>query len=359
MGGMKTVMAINVYQSVFISLTLVAVGIMTICKAGGISAIAQITALNDADIVLSSTMMPVDWNIFSKLWYPLPSGFVWAVLAGTAWIACNFGLVQRLLASKSEKDAQKAIMFCGFGVIVLFTFAYFIGVSVRLMMPDSLPDKAYIKAILSFFPVGVRGLLIAGLIASLLSTIDGLMLASSTLVTEDIYRRFIAPDADGAKTKKFARITQVVIIVLSLFLVPFAAQSRTVTQFIQSLVADMFGVIIALYLVGIFSVRAAPRAAFIAMVTGIILAGYLDFCTEISFPNVGIFSFAWAVLVTLIFSRFEKPPTQDQLENLTVHTIPGVKGPFIGLAAWPGLWKWIVGLAVFWIGLTIAWEIYI
>lgn len=359
MGGMKTILAINIYQSVFISLALITVGVMTIYKVGGIGAIADIKELNDSGIVMPSTAMPVDWNIFSELWYPIPSGFIWAILGGTAWIACNFGLVQRLLASKSEKDAQKAIMFCGFGVIVLFTFAYLVGVSVRFMMPDSLPDKAYLKAILSFFPVGIRGMLIAGLIASLLSTIDGLMIASSTLITEDIYLRFLSPNADSFRIKRFARIVQIVIIFTSLILVPVAAKSRTVTQLIQSLVADMFGVLIALYFVGVFSVRTTSRAALMAMVSGIILAVYLDFGTDISFPNVGIFSFAWAVAVSLVLSRFEKAPDRKKLENLTVYTIPGVKGPFIGLNAWPNLWKYTVGVAVFWLGLTLVWEIYI
>lgn len=359
MGGMKTVLSINVYQSVFISLTLVGVGIMAIYKAGGLSAIAGIRILNEAGVVHPSTMMPVDWNIFSKLWYPLPSGFIWAVMAGTAWIACNFGMVQRLLAARSEQDAQKAILLCGFGVVVLFTFAYFIGVSVRSLMPDAFPDKAYVKAIYTMFPVGVRGLLIAGLIASLLSTIDGLLTAAGTLITEDIYLRFIHPDARDKAIKRFARIVQVVVIISALALIPFAAQYRTVTKFIQSLVADGFGVIIALYLVGIFSKRATPKAAFFAMVSGILLAAYLDFATEVSFPNVGMFSCLYAAVAVLVLSRFEKPLPREKLENLTVSTLYDVKGPFVGQAAWPNLWKWILALIVFWLGLTAIWESYI
>jgi len=359
MGGMKTVLSINVYQCIFISLTVVAVGVMVIYKAGGLSAIAGIRTLNDAGIIHPSTMMPVDWNIFSKLWYPLPSGFIWATLAGTAWIACNFGMVQRLLAAKSERDAQKAILFCGIGNGALFVLAYLIGVSMRNLMPDTFPDKTYIKAIYTMFPVGVRGLLVAGLIASLLSTIDGLLTASGTLITEDIYLRFIRPSAQDKAIKRFARITQTVVIIAALALIPFAAQYRTVTKFIQSLVADMFGVIIALYLVGIFSKRATSRAAFTAMVSGILLAVYLDFGTEISFPNVGIFSFVYAVVATLVLSRFEKPSSREKLENLTVYTISGAKGPFIGLAGWPNLWKCILAIAVLWLGLTAVWEFYI
>jgi SSS family solute:Na+ symporter len=337
----------------------VAVGVVTIYKAGGLSIIAGIKTLNDAGIIHSSTLMPVDWNIFSDLWYPLPSGFIWATMAGMAWIACNFGMVQRLLAARSQQDAQKAILFCGIGNGVLFVLAYLVGVSMRHLMPDIFPDKAYVKAIFTMFPVGVRGLLVAGLIASLLSTIDGLMTASGTLITEDIYLRFVRPDAQDKTVKRFARITQTIVIIAALALIPFAAQYRTVTKFIQSLVADMFGVIIALYLVGIFSKRAAPRAAFIAMVSGILFAMYLDFGTEISFPNVGMFTCIYSGVAAMALSRFEKPPSREKLENLTVHTISDAKGPFIGLAAWPKLWKCILAIVVLWVGLTVFWELYI
>jgi SSS family solute:Na+ symporter len=359
LGGMKTVLSINVYQCMFISLTVVAVGVMAIYKAGGLAAIAGIRTLNDAGIIHPSTLMPVDWNIFSDLWYPLPSGFIWATMAGTAWIACNFGMVQRLLAARSERDAQKAILFCGIGNGALFVFAYLIGVSMRHLMPDIFPDKAYIKAIYTMFPVGVRGLLVAGLIASLLSTIDGLMTSAGTLITEDIYIRFVRPDAEDKRIKRFARIIQIIVIIASLALIPFAAQYRTVTKFIQSLVADGFGVIIALYVVGIFSRRAAPRAAFFAMVTGIFLAMYLDFGTNISFPNVGMFTCIYSGAAVMVLSRFEKPPSKEKLDNLTVYTLSDVKGPFVGLAAWPNLWKCILIIIGSWLGLSALWEVYI
>jgi len=359
MGGMKTVLSINIYQCIFIVITVVMVGIVAVWKAGGLSAIASIKTLNDAGIVLPSTLMPVDWSIFSKLWYPLPSGLIWAILAGTSWIICNFYMAQRLLASRSEKDAQKAILYCGTGLILIYIFGLLAGISVRALMPDTAPDKAYVKAIFTMFPVGVRGFLIAGLIASLMSTIDGLVTSSSTMITEDIYRRLIHRNAGDKTIKTFARITQAVIIVVSLILIPYAAESRTVTKLIQSLIADMLGVIVALYFVGIFSRRATPIAAFIGMISGILLAVYLDVGTDISFPNVGIFSFLWTIVAILVLSRFERPRSKEELENLTVYTVPGVKGPFIGLAAWPGLWKWILGLAIFWFSLTAAWEFYI
>ena len=299
MGGMKTVLSIN-NQSVFIVLTLITVGIMCVVQVGGFSDFLAIKEISRSGAELVSTRSPRDFNLFSKLWYPAPSGFVWASMAGSAWIACNFAMVQRLLAAKNEKHAQKAIM--------------------------------------DFFPVGVRGLLIAGLIASLISTIDGLLTSTGTLITKDIYLRFINPDSSDKRTKRFTRVIQGSVMLIAVFLIlPFALKSEIITAFIQSLVADLFGVVIALFLVGIFSTRATSKAAFASMIIGITATVFLDIFTEINFVNIGIFSFTITTVLVLILSLFERPKTKEELKNLTIFTLEGTKAPWVGLKSWPRL----------------------
>lgn len=359
LGGMKTVLTINIYQSVFILATLFTVAAMVVYQVGGISAFAAIKELDEVGQVLPSTLLPFDPSLFSKAWYPMPQGIVWASMAGVSWLACNYAMVQRLLAAKNEQHAQKAILFTGAGHVFTFILGYTIGVGMRILEPDVLPDKSYIIAIFNYFPVGVSGLLIAGLLASLLSSIDGLITSASTMITKDIYLRFVRPQASDRNTKSFARIVQVLTIVLALMLIPMAAQSKFIIDFIQSLVADLFGVVIAIYLIGIFSRRATPNAAFIAMMLGLLAAVVLDFGTEVSFPYVGIISFSVTVAAAMGLSYFEKPLSQERLKNLTVFTLEDVKGPWVGLRAWPDLWKAIIMIVVVWFTLTTLWELYV
>lgn len=357
MGGMKTILRINIYQSIFITLTLFAVAAVMLYKVGGLGVFASIKEVNQAGQILPSTLLKWDWTLSSTNWYPLPSGIAWAAMAGAAWIACNFGMAQRLLAAKDEKHAQKAILFTGAGHVFTFLMAYSIGVCIRVLIPElDNPDASYMRAVLDYFPVGVRGILIAGLLASLLSTIDGLLSASSTLITSDVYLRFIRPNSNDKTTKKFARIIQIIIIIAATLIIPMAAKSTIIVGFIQSLVADLFGVIIALFLVGIFSTRATPKAAFVSMLLGTILAVSLDVFTDMNFTWVGVFSFGFSVLATILLSYFEKPMPREQLRNLTVFTLDDTKGPWVGLKAWPALWKWIVGIFVGWHLLIIFWE---
>lgn len=359
LGGMKTVLTINMYQAGFMVLAILAVSGMALYHVGGLVGFMEITSLSKAGTLMTSTLPVIDFNLFSEAWYPIPAGIIWAIIAGSAWISCNFSMVQRLLSSKNEEHAQKAMLFLGVTHIVLFLAGYIVGVSMHSIMPDVMPDKAYITVLLDMFPVGVRGLLIAGLLASLLSTIDGILTATSTMGTKDIYLRFINSNSSDKKTKNIARSIQVLAIISVFIVLPFAAESVTVMSFVQSFIGDVFGVIIAIFLVAVFSKRATPNAAFIGGLTGIAVGVILDNATALSFPNVGISTFLYTIISILILSRFEKPMTDEQLENLTVHTIKGVKGPFIGLAAWPNLWKVILIIQVSWIGLTVLWEILI
>jgi len=360
MGGMRTVLAIDFYQAIYLLITMLIVCVTVLYNVGGISGFASIKILSDAGTRLPSTIPPNDWNLFSTKFYPLPALVLWSPIVGLSWLACNYGLVQRLLAAKSEKDAQKALLMVGgFAGFFVTLCCYFAGVSMRVLAPSILPDEAYPHAIITMFPVGVKGLLVGGIMAALLSTIDGMMTASSALVTEDIYIRFFRPKATGSERKIFIRIVQVVILVITLSIIPFVMKSKSAMTFLQNFYGDVLGVVVAIYLVGMFSKRATPRAAFISMITGVMLSVYLDNFTDINFAYVGIFSFAYAIAATLLLSQFEQPLSDEKLANLTIHTLSDAKAPWVGLKGWPDLWKWALGMAFFWFTATALWEWYV
>jgi solute:Na+ symporter, SSS family len=359
-GGMRTVLAIDVYQALFLLATIFAVTAMVLVKVGGPAGLASIKILGEAGTRLSSTVPPNDWNLASSTFFPLPAVLTWASVAGLSWLACNFGMVQRLLAARSEKDAQKSLLFTAFIVTLLVSLpGYIIGVGARTLMPGLRPDEAFARIILDYFPAGLKGILVAGLMAALLSTIDGMFTASSALFTEDIYRRFIRPKASAEDLKRVARLSAGAILLITLTIVPFVLKSETGHGFLQSFYGVVLGVVLAIYLVGIFSRRAAPRAAFLGMISGIVLAIGLDVWTPLNFAYVGFFSFLYTIAAVLLISRLEKAPSAAKLADLTVFTLSDVKGPWVGLKAWPRLMRWAGGLAFLWFVLTVVWELYI
>ncbi len=356
LGGMKTVLAIDFYQGFFIIITLLAVCGMALYKLGGIEGLQAMDARGNAGTLLKSIIAPSDWSFNTDIYFPWQAVVLWATIAGLSWLACNFSMAQRLLAAKSERDAQKALLFMSVLAVFYPFCAFLTGSIMRVLMPEILPDESFIKIILTMFPEGVRGFLVAGLMATLLSTVDGMLTASSVMFSEDFYRRIIRPSAQAGELKTVTRIAEAITLVITIALFPLVVKSQSAMAFIQSFYGDVLGVVAALYIVGIFSKRAAPRAAFYSMVSGVAFAALLDIYTPINFAYIGFLSFLFTVAASFLFSIFEQPKTEAELENLTVHTLPDVRGPWVGLKAWGNLWKWAIAVALLWISFSIIWE---
>ena len=127
--------------------------------------------------------------------------------------------------------------------------------------------------------------------------------------------------------------------------------------FIQSFYGDVLGVVVALFLVGIFTTRVSPWSAFIAMVSAVLFAVMLDIFTSINFTYIGFFSFLFTIVVAIVLSIFEKTVPLEKLTNLTIYTLPDTRGLWVGLKSWPNLWKWALFIAIVWFSFSALWEL--
>jgi SSS family solute:Na+ symporter len=359
LGGLRTVLTLDVYQGVFLLITLGVVAWRAVAAAGGLAEIAASGVQGNAGTPIASLIPPMDANFTTGTFFPAPAVVLWATVAGVSWLACNFGTAQRLLAARSERDAQKSLLLLAVLANLACFATFIIGVAMRKLQPEMKPDEAFMEVMLTMFPVGARGLLVAGMMAALLSSVDGLATASGTLLTQDIYGRFIRRGPGERETKAVTRLAEAAVLIISVAMVPIVPRFASAVTFVQTFFGDVLGVVVALFVVGIFSRRATPRAAFASMVSAVVLAVSLDVWTDLNFAYVGFLSFAYAVVATLALSRLEPAPDPQRLENLTVYTLPDARGPWIGLRAWPGLWKWALILGVGWGLVTAIWEVYV
>jgi Na+/proline symporter len=109
-GGVKTMLTLDIFQGVLLLLTMFSVGIMAFVQVGGFEGIKEMTDIGKAGTLIKSIIPPSDMALKSKMFYPLPTIFTYCVIAGLSWIICNFGMAQRLLAAKNEQHAQKALV---------------------------------------------------------------------------------------------------------------------------------------------------------------------------------------------------------------------------------------------------------
>jgi len=137
---------------------------------------------------------------------PWPAVFFGMLLLHIQYWGANQVILQRSLAARSLKDAQIGLIAGGF---LKYIFAALIIIPpialVGYHKPLTDPDQAYIVLINTLLSPGVRGFVLMGLFASLMSTVDSIVNSVSTLFTFDIYKRYINKDASDEKLMKIGK----------------------------------------------------------------------------------------------------------------------------------------------------------
>ncbi|MEP1891570.1 MAG: Na+/glucose cotransporter, partial [Cyclobacteriaceae bacterium] len=127
------------------------------------------------------------------------------------WFWCtDQSMVQSVLGAKSLKQGQMGANFTGW--LKIFDVALFIlpGIVCFILFPDlDNPDEAYMTMVTRLFPAGMTGLVMAVLIAALVSTIDSALNSLSTVFTMDIYVKKYKPEASQKDIVKIGRIVTI------------------------------------------------------------------------------------------------------------------------------------------------------
>lgn len=120
-------------------------------------------------------------------------------------------------------------------------------------------------------PSGVKGIVIAGLLAALMSSLASLFNSSATLFTIDFYKKF-KPDASEKKLLRVGRIATIVVVILGIVWIPVMQSiSGVLYEYLQLVQALIAPGIAAVFLLGVFSKRITPTAGFVGLVAGFVL----------------------------------------------------------------------------------------
>ena len=206
--------------------------------------------------------------------YTLIGGLLGGAFLSMASHGTDQLIVQRLLATKSLKDGQKAII--GSGVIVIIQFVIFLIVGVMLYTyygaMDVKSDTIFPKFIIEVLPPGVIGIIIAGLFAAALSTLAGSVssLASSTMM--DLYIPFFGKRKSESAQLKISRLFTIMWTVLLVFAALFFMNTtQTVVELALSIASFTYGGLLGTFLLGILVKNAREKDALISFAAGIII----------------------------------------------------------------------------------------
>lgn len=192
-----------------------------------------------------------------------------SVLIGGMWIAnisywgCNQYIIQRALAAKNIKEAQKGLAFAGYLKLLLPLVVVIPGIAAFVLDADiSRYDAAYPWLLSNLVPEGIKGLAFAALIAAALSSLSSMMNSTATIFTLDIYKEIINKNASEKNLVLVGRVVSLTAIIIAIFVAqPLLGGEEQVFQFIQKYTGYVSPGIVVLFLFGLFWKRATAEGA--------------------------------------------------------------------------------------------------
>ena len=175
----------------------------------------------------------------------------------------------RCYAAKDERSAQRGTLIALIGIIAIAVASTLLGLVAKVLMPDiSGGSNSIAELIMRYFPTGIRGLVLVGIIAAIMDTGDICILTASANVTRDIYQRFMNPNAEEKKLVKLSMLTSAGIGILSLALAWY--MDDIINILLLAFTINSAGLFLPT-VVGLFWKRASSKAAVGSMVTALVI----------------------------------------------------------------------------------------
>ena len=207
---------------------------------------------------------------------PWPGLFTGVLIIGIYFWVTNQMMVQRVLGAKSLDHGRWGSIFAGFLKLPILYIMILPGVFAVVLYPDlPTPDLAFPTLAFDLLPIGVRGLILAALIAAITSTVDSILNSASTVVTMDFVRP-LKPNVTDRQLVLYGRITTAMVALIAVIWSPQIQNFPSLWQYLQSILSFVTPPVVAVFLIGIFWEKANATAAFVTFVGGVLL-GILGF----------------------------------------------------------------------------------
>lgn len=325
-GGLAAVIYTDLFQAVLLVLGAIVLTVLGLDKAGGFEGLRA--------------ALPADYFHMIKPIndpaYPWLGTTLGTLILGIWYWCTDQVIVQKTLSASTIDDARKGTFFCAALKILPLFLLVLPGLCAKAIWPNEVTgDNAYPLLVTRLLPPGLMGLMVAALLAALMSSLSSVFNSCSTLITMDIYKK-LNPTASEAKLVNVGRIATGVIVLISIAWIPLIrGLNNEVYQYLQSVQAYVGAPITAVFLTGILWRGATPKAAFTTLIVGGLLGagrftldilhnalkmdlGALNAVVQFSFLNYSIIVFFLCVLMMLLISRASTPRPVAEIADLTI-----------------------------------------
>ena len=282
---------------------------------------------------------------------------------GIQWATLDQGLLQAAFSARDPRVVSKGMVLSGIMITPFALFWIVPGLAARILYPAlPKPEMAVPTLVVHLIPLGVLGCVTAGLLGSALSTLGSNLGAAATLVTNDIYGRFVNKQASPRQllvAVRLATLSAGALMIAITYLVPRLGGSVDAYLTIISIMDMPLFVIAIPY--GLLWEKMTSEGAISGYLTGSLAGAILRFGFHFDVAPVTLISGAVAALVCPVVSLMtQKATSKARAHDLLVRASEGGAQDDLHPASGPSLWSrlglWIlgVGAAVFLWGLIRA-----
>ncbi|MDR0542267.1 MAG: sodium:solute symporter [Dysgonamonadaceae bacterium] len=383
-GGMKSVLYTSVLQTPILLLGSLIILVLGLKAVGGwdqVLAATRATPVNEyGDTMINLIRSNRDAN------FPWLGVLIGSSIIGFWYWCTDQYIVQRVLSGKNEKQARRGAIFGAYLKLTPVFLFMIPGMIAYAMMKNgvtingevfrlSSADAAFPTLVAKLLPAGVKGLVVCGILAALMSSLASLFNSSAMLFTIDFYKKF-KPEATEKTLIYTGRIATVVIVGLGILWIPVMKSVGSVLyNYLQDVQSVLAPGIAAAFLLGICSRRVTPKGGMWGLITGFIIGitrlGAKVYYTSAAGLTAGdgwfknlFFDMNWlffcggmlvfCILVIILVSMCTKPAPALQIQGLTFgSTTPEQKA--VTRASWD---KWDVIHTCIILGITVLFYIY-
>lgn len=306
-GGLKAVVYTDAVQAVVLLGGTIALTWIALSRVGGWEGLVASVEPEAFDMIRPADDPEMPWP-----------GLLLGIPVLGVWYWCTDQvIVQRVLGAKDVQNARMGAVFAAFLKILPVFLFVLPGLCGRVLFPELTDAEAVFPTMLrELLPVGVTGLVAAGLIAALMSSIDSTLNSTGTLVSLDFYERY-RPGATQKQVVAVGRITTVAVMLFGMAWVLVVERAESLFQYLQQVNAAISPPIAAAFLIGVFWRRANHTGVMAALLGGLGVGILLMVFEPFPFLISAAVTFAISVLLLVGGSLTTAPPRPEQVEGLT------------------------------------------
>lgn len=264
------------------------------------------------------------------------------IIAFWYWCTDQY-IVQRLLSAKSIDHARKGSLLAASLKILPIFILVFPGIFASILFPESRGDGAYSALLYSeIIPSGLKGFVIAGVLAAIMSSLAGVFNTISVLFTHDYYR-LKHPEANSRKLILIGRLSTTAAVVIAILIVPLIKViTSQIYLFLQSVQSFVSPPITAVFLFGLFSKKISAKTAITTLIigeaigifrlvlqllydNGIELSPFLVEILKINFLHFSIFLFLLCVVLIKLGNEFFKVKETNLNSDLRISLMESLR----------------------------------